>query len=860
MDTSRDPLACSDDPRRDAVRRAGRNGIDYVEAGDDHAPELRVYFLGKLPPQLAAGGPAIGRHLRLEGGDRITGLRILAADPQPQADPARDDFLVLTLDRIGDFSTYRLRLVGVQGIDPRYDSASVRFRVCCPSDLDCRPDCDCAPATPEEPPINYLARDYASFRQLMLDRLAVLMPSWSERHVPDLGITLVELLAYTADQLSYYQDAVGTEAYLGTARQRISVRRHARLVDGVLHEGCNARTWIHFHVSGRLELPSDAIAFATGYNQPATATRTVISAEDLDKLPPSSYEFYEPLLAAPRTLLLLEAHNAIPVYTWGRRECCLPAGATRATLLDRWVEPAGPGGEATRALQIAVGDVLVFEEVIGPKTGVAADSDPLKRWAVRVTRVVPAEDSLYTVAAGEQAPGRPTPLLEIEWAQADALPFALCLGALGPAPDCAWIGDITVVRANVILVDHGRTLVGEELPRVPVVVDAACCECEGQPGDVQVRPGRYRPQLARSPLVHRQALPARALPASRTLAQDERAAVPSVVLHDADGAVWTARADLLASGPDDRAFVAEIDNDGVANLRFGDGELGRQPAAGTTFSADYRVGGGSAGNVGAEAICLLVLRGFKEDPVDVHVRNPLAASGGVDPQAIDDARMLLPGQFRRQIERAITAADYAELAARNTALQAATAKLAWTGSWYEADVAVDPLGTEAASGTLLAALCGDLHRYRRMGHDLRVQAARYVPLMLRLAVCALPGHDRGHVKAALLARIGSRASGRMRGLFHPDELAPGRSIALSRIIAAAQSVAGVECVDVVAFHRLFEPPSHEIANGVLPLAANEIAQLDNDPDHPERGQLLIDVRGGRQEARMPFPSIPGGRP
>src|SRR4029077_19199669 len=53
-----------------------------------------------------------------------------------------------------------------------------------------------------------------------------------------------ELLAYVGDHLSYYQDAVATESYLGTARRRISLRRHARLVDYVLHEGCNARAFV----------------------------------------------------------------------------------------------------------------------------------------------------------------------------------------------------------------------------------------------------------------------------------------------------------------------------------------------------------------------------------------------------------------------------------------------------------------------------------------------------------------------------------------------------------------------------------------------------------------------------------------
>ena len=78
----------------------------------------------------------------------------------------------------------------------------------------------------------------------MLDRLAVTLPAWTERHAPDIWITLVELLAYIGDDLSYYQDAVATEAYLKTARRRVSVRRHARLVDYRLHDGCNARAWV----------------------------------------------------------------------------------------------------------------------------------------------------------------------------------------------------------------------------------------------------------------------------------------------------------------------------------------------------------------------------------------------------------------------------------------------------------------------------------------------------------------------------------------------------------------------------------------------------------------------------------------
>ncbi|MBO0201253.1 hypothetical protein, partial [Vibrio alginolyticus] len=74
-----------------------------------------------------------------------------------------------------------------------------------------------------EPALDYLAKDYQSFRRLMVDLIAERNPHWQERLPADLGMTLVELLAYAADYLSYYQDAgPGTESYLDTCRHRIS--------------------------------------------------------------------------------------------------------------------------------------------------------------------------------------------------------------------------------------------------------------------------------------------------------------------------------------------------------------------------------------------------------------------------------------------------------------------------------------------------------------------------------------------------------------------------------------------------------------------------------------------------------------
>src|SRR6267143_1913601 len=274
-------FCCQQDERRDAVRRRkGWNGLDYVEL-DDNQRTLRAYFLGKLPPELQVNKPGIEQYVRIEGGTRVTNIQITDADPVVDPDPEKDDFLVLQLDKYGDFSTYTLRLVGVAEVDPRYDHVDFSFKINCPSDLDCAPACACEPPLLSEPEINYLAKDYASFRQLILDRLALLVPDWKERHVPDLGIALVELLAYAGDYLSYYQDAVATEAYLDTARQRISVRRHVRIVDYCLHEGCNARAWVCVEVSPSLTLNTAETAFITGFNNALSAKQTILLWDDL---------------------------------------------------------------------------------------------------------------------------------------------------------------------------------------------------------------------------------------------------------------------------------------------------------------------------------------------------------------------------------------------------------------------------------------------------------------------------------------------------------------------------------------------------------------------------------------------------
>lgn len=861
-------VMCRDLRRREEVRKHAKLcGLDFVEVSADQRT-LTVSLLGKAPAQLGKD------HVVIDGGRRIRHLRVLSVVTTVSDDPERDDTLELVVDRAGDFSTYTLRMVERaeegnvrphQAFDPRYNSLDFSFKVDCPSDLDCQVEPRCPPVTRAEPEINYLAKDYASFRQLILDRLALTIPDWTERQVPDLGVALVEVLAYVGDYLSYYQDAVATEAYLDTARQRISVRRHARLVDYQMHEGCNARTWVVVKTdSEQSPLDPHETFFTTSLNAVLRTTSSLVTQEALDTIPASAYEIFEPMTHAP--IRLYPSHNKMNFYTWGDEECCLDRGATTATLLGQLItdshdsapahcEPSPPPPDAKKyqphevkeaaqptqhkdksKLHLRPGDVLIFEEVKGPKTGTLADADPLHRHAVRLTQIEGTVDPLNGTA-----------IVNIAWAAEDALPFPLCLSSLGPPSDCAILHDVSVARGNVILVDHGRKT-KEQLASVQPKTTIKACAGEGRLADTTVVPERYRPSLPHAPLTFSEPL-GEGLPASRTLTQDVRRALPQVRLTSdpapADDARWSAHRDLLDSHGEDQHFVAEIDDDGRAHLRFGDGKVGRAPDAGMSFRAFYRVGNGESGNVGAEAITHVVNPVFRGG---IRVRNPLPAVGGTAPEPVAEVKLFAPQAFRRELQRAVIAGDYATIAQREfpALVQRAAATLRWNGSWYETLVAVDQVGTQEADVGLRSAVTERLYHYRRIGHDMDVRPARLVPLDVAMTVCVQPHYLRGHVKAALLDLFSSHtlADGR-QGFFHPDTLSFGDGIYLSTLVAASQAVTGVESVQVTKLERLDEGDNGEIEDGVLPLGPLEVAQLESDPSFPEHGKFTLTLGGGR---------------
>ncbi|HWY03783.1 MAG TPA: putative baseplate assembly protein [Candidatus Acidoferrum sp.] len=537
---------CCDEKRKAAVLgNPTLNGIDYLEVlGFDAVPlglqpqtTLLLHCLKASPTNVTPN------NIIIAGGESIT--HITAAWVTPASAPPSTltatqqnyfkslpdaaNVLLVGTSVAGDFSPYTMRLVNsssqaeedpfevtevLSGIDPQLAEVEFSFKVECPPNFDCAPPAPYCPTDlPSPPPINYLAKDYGSFRTVLLDRLNQLLPTWRASSEADLGIALAESIAYVGDALSYKQDAVSTEAYLQTARSRVSLRRHALLVDYHVHDGCNARVWIHLHVNTQVFLDRTKTRFFT--SAPGMPSDLKVGSGNERAALFAGVIVFEPMQDAQ----LFPQHNQMSFYTWGEADCCLPKGATEATLLGTFTN-------------LQIGDVLIFQEMMGPQTGNPADADIRHRCAVRLTQVTTQNakgqtlvDPLFEDGTGApitSAAQNPTPVTEIQWSAEDALPFPFCVSSkfLDSKEEEQTLTDVSVVFGNVVLADHGLSLSGinlETVPRPRIFYPRNPSADRCQPTPAVPVPVRYRPVIPDSPITQAVSLKLAGSPVTSTI-------------------------------------------------------------------------------------------------------------------------------------------------------------------------------------------------------------------------------------------------------------------------------------------------------------------------------------------------------
>lgn len=733
--------------------------------------------------------------LRLPGGPLAGQVRVTAAAKEP------GNVLRLTVEPIGDYSTYTLSVDPPAGvcIDPVLAEIPFRFRPGCFEN--CPPEWDAPRAARPAPAIDYLARDYESFRHQAIAWMMDRVPDWQPTSEADLDMVLLELFAVAADELADYQDRVMNEAYLGTARRRVSLARHARLVDYHLHQGGQASTWLALEVAGAVPVTA-----------PFTA-RTLQNAAD-----PAAVFFVAPPQPPERPARMLNALlNQVALYTWSD---VVPALAEGSVTADLAMDDAAAAGTVTWLITTGRVTHLLIEELLNPRTGGPGGRDATKRQLLELLPGALGARSMTDPVTGDA-------FVRVRWRDEDRLRARYCF-----VVDCAGtrVDGVSCFRGNLLPALHGRLETAVFHP------PGAALPFPEPPGETHLH---YATGLRDEVLCP---LPSPFV-AYRQTARGGDTPPRSTVRVQIGPDRWEEMPWLVfstdASERGDH-FVVETDEEGWSVLRFGDGVNGRRVPEGVPVRCTYQVGRGLDGNVGADSLTWLPPLGF---PQVLSVRNPLDVTDGIAPEPPEEVVRRAPEAFLQRQLRAVTLADYVRRAQEVPGVSRAAAAYQWTGSWRAVRVTVDPAGALELSDTLAADVHRHLDAVRLIGDDLEVRGPVYVPLRVTVQVCLHP-HAMPREVTWLLEQEFSTgyAPDGSQAFFHPDRWTFGQPLRASEIVARAQRVQGVHHVASVDMRRLYSPVP---AGQTVEVGPSEIVLVENHPDHYERGSIVFQPQGGR---------------
>lgn len=303
---------------------------------------------------------------------------------------------------------------------------------------------------------------------------------------------------------------------------------------------------------------------------------------------------------------------------------------------------------------------------------------------------------------------------------------------------------------------------------------------------------------------------------------------------------WHKTDSLAALNPTDRAFITRTDDNAGTTVIFGNGEHGaRLPTGRENVRSSYRNGIGSAGNVKAEQISLLMTR-----PLGVKgVINPLPASGGADRESRDQARRNAILAVTA-LDRLVSVQDYADFCRTFAGIgkTAATRLVAQNRELVHVTIAgADDIPIETSSDlyqNLLLAIRGNGDPYQ----PFQVALRELLLLVVSANIRVLPDYTWDNVVTRVRARLLDTFSFDRRDL--------GQDVVLSEVIGAMQSVPGVAYVDVDLLGTI--PEKKVDGNTRRLLTPDEITNSINDlllQRQSEQG--LPDIEKSQPPTRLP---------
>jgi len=297
------------------------------------------------------------------------------------------------------------------------------------------------------------------------------------------------------------------------------------------------------------------------------------------------------------------------------------------------------------------------------------------------------------------------------------------------------------------------------------------------------------------------------------------ASYASTIAIRVDGQPWKEVASFYGQAPDARIFVTSEDENGKTHVSFGDGVNGaRLPSGTNNIVATYRTGAGAASPAaGKLTVIAQSFPGLKS------VLNPIAASGGADPDPPDQIRQYAPRSVLT-FGRAVSVFDYEAIAAQAPGVTRVRATWSWDDVRQRTAVTVyvgDDAGAVTSARSVLQT-AGDPNR------PVTVTLATPIPVLLLLAILVTPGMDADAIRAAVKSALADAES----GLFAPARLRIGQPVFDSQIEAACLSVDGtVEVIASLFWIGHFDPgPLHVPAEGAYYALTPDKVFIITEPD------------------------------
>lgn len=280
---------------------------------------------------------------------------------------------------------------------------------------------------------------------------------------------------------------------------------------------------------------------------------------------------------------------------------------------------------------------------------------------------------------------------------------------------------------------------------------------------------------------------------------------------------WNQVQSLQQSGSSDLAWSQTVDANGVVTVHFGDGLNGAVPPAGLNIYANYRVGGGTVGNLAANSITDIA-----SAITGVTITASSSTSGGTAAETIDQIRTNAPRAFTTQ-QRAVTLADYGNLAMSLPVVSQANAV---ANTYTNITVYVTGQGNTVPTQATLDTVTAYLQPLSLAGTVVTCTAATLVPINV--------GSGGSPVLIGCSSRysptsIQIQAVQAIQNLFAPANTQLGGRVTLSSVYSALYAIPGVQYINIPLFVRSDATQSGAadilMRNFELPTAGNIIVTV-----------------------------------